>query len=226
MGKEEKPKTLQEMIDLIRYNYPFENTAKEHGVRFQNGFKVQEAIDKTKGTILEIGGPSDLGFYFLQGCSFPRRPVITNVDYKGGMQGKFYRDLYKRYIERKLDIRKNVLHDGSVGVCLASCLNVFAYEPRRPSEKAWDKKWEELAEEDKALKKDPKIQPKIGLRFMLLKYAKEFLEDGGLLILEGLREQELKYALALGFSLRATTKPFDRNGSNVETTYQSVVLQK
>lgn len=224
MAKSDKPKTLEEEKNSIRYNYPFENTARENGVRKQSGFNMQKSIDSTSGTILEVGGPSESGFYFLQGCSFPRKPVITNKSYDGGMQVKFFRELYKPYIQRKLDIRKNVLHNGSVGVCMSSCLNILAYEPRRGHQKAWDKKWQELEEEDKALRKDPKIMPKVGLRFILLRHAKDFLEPDGLMVLEGLREQELKYALALGFSLKATTKAFkDQDGT---VGYQSVVLQK
>lgn len=220
----ETPKTHDGKEITIRYNYPFENIQKEPNVRLKNGFTVQDAIDKTKGTVLEIGGPSEDGYYFLQGCTFPRKPIITNLSYNAGMKVKFYRDLYRPYIEQKLDIRKNTLQPGSVGVCLSSGLNVIANEPRLSNEKAWEKRWKELAEEDKALRKDPKLTPKVGLRFILIKHAREFLEPNGLLLLEGLREQELKYALALGFSLRATTKAFkDQDGT---VGYQSVVLQK
>lgn len=218
--------TIQPDLPPIGYHYPFASRAKETGVRIRNGFNIQKSIDQTKGAILEVGGPTREGFYFLQGVILPRRPIITNLKHSAGMKDKNFRELYRPYIERKLDIRRNNLEDSSVGVCMASCLNIIAHEPRLSNEKAWDKKWKELAEEDKTLRKAPKIIPKIGLRYILLNHARKFLEDGGLLILEGLREQELKYALALGFSLRAATIPNNKSNSNVDTTYRSIVLQK
>lgn len=207
----------------IRYNYPFANTAEESSVRVQSGFDIQAAIDKTKGTILEVGGPSIDGFYFLHGCSFPRRPIITNLSVRKPVKDKAFRQLYTPYIDGKLDIRKNPLHPQSVGICLAGSLPLHAKQPSPNNKKAWDQQWQALAEEDKQLRQDPKAMPKIGLRFILLKHALEFFEPGGLLIAESLREQEVKYALALGFSLRATTKPHKDDN---QTLFRSIVLQR
>lgn len=209
---------------MPRFQYPFANVAHhdEH-VRVVRGFSIQKAIDSTKGTIFEVGGPSDEGFFFLKGCSFPRRPIITNKLKHGGMKEKEDRQLYMKYIEETLDIRKVRLGPQSVGICLASCLSVIADEPSEKKHDQWEKAWQALAQEDKELLANPIAVPKIGLRHILLHRAYDFMEEGGLLILEGVREAELKYALTRKFTLKAATLP---KKSNKETVYQSLILQR
>lgn len=207
----------------VRYNYPFASTAEEDGVRIQNGFDMQEAIDKTKGTILEVGGPTMDGFYFLRNITLPRKPIITNLNSKAGMHDKQIRDICSPFIEQKLDIRSNQLHAQSVGVCMAASMPLVAREPRASNQKAWNQRFKELRQEDDVLRQNPKSVPKTGLRFILLHHARAFMEPAGLLLLEQLREQELKYALALGFALRATTKAHQ---SHDTTIYGSLVLQQ
>lgn len=210
--------------DEVRYNYPFAHVAQENEVRIKPKFSLQSAINTTAGTVLEVAGPSPTGFFFLQGITFPRRPFITNLNYKG-VAMKEYQELYMPYIEKKLDICKTILKPESVGVCLSAYLNLGAKEPHRSDdEKAWKELWRQLAEEDKKLIADPKAVPTVGLRYIFLSRAIDFLEKDGLALVEGLREPELKYALALGFSLRAAVKPYKDNEQTVY--YPSVVLQK
>lgn len=40
---------------------------------------ISEILGKIQEPILELGGPSDLGYYFLDGQVLPSRPIITNV---------------------------------------------------------------------------------------------------------------------------------------------------
>lgn len=209
---------------MPRFNYPFANIDKYEKVHIERGFSIQKAIDTSLGIIFEIGGPTDNGFFFLRGCTLPRRPIITNKLKHGGKTDKEARKLDKKYIEETLDIRTAKLKSQSVGVCLASSLDIIANAAPAHKKARLDAAWKQLADEESLLHSQPSTVPKIGLRHTLLYKAHDFMEPGGLLILEGLREAELKYALALGFSLRAAVGA--ENSNKEGKFYPALVLQR
>lgn len=210
---------------MPRYNYPFSNSDQHAGIRTIPSFSLQAAINATHGLILEVGGPTLDGFFFLKNIDFPRRPIITNKHRSGGGAiVKERREIMQPYIETTLDIMRARMDPGSVGVCLAARLDVLAHEPPTRKEAKRNQALVELELEDRRLQASPESMPKVGLRYIVLHRALTFMEAGGVMIIEDLRKPELHYALKIGFHLKATCSMVIKDSG--QHVYPAVVLKR
>ena len=67
-------------IDALKYPYAFPSD-RLHEYELVGGLSLAEAkevISKVEGPIVEIGGPTDDGYFYLDGVSLKSKPIITN----------------------------------------------------------------------------------------------------------------------------------------------------
>ncbi|HKU19122.1 MAG TPA: hypothetical protein VJP80_07725 [Candidatus Saccharimonadales bacterium] len=81
-------------------------------------FDMQEAMDGLETPILEIGGPTSDGYFFLDNVTLPEPPYITNIVLPRNPE-------YASYIDEVIDGRRLPFADGSVGAVIMSGLHKF-----------------------------------------------------------------------------------------------------
>lgn len=91
------------------------------------------AIDKP---IVEIGGPTELGFYFLEGVALPTKPLITNIS-SNPLPFHPKAPELAGMVDAKLDGIKMPYKDAEVGIFLMAAMSLSS---------DW---WVELTEEEK-----------------------------------------------------------------------------
>jgi hypothetical protein len=166
-------------------------------------FDVAEALVGTKGELMEVGGPSFDGYYFLEGVALPRKLVISNI-----FDETFaFDDMNKRaskYISRLVDARDLPYDDNSLGLVLVHYLS-YALDAKPHTRRAheneqWDRAMAEMAEIILGQRKPENA--KVAQRVQCLLEAYRVLEPGGLLITDG-KLAELQIMKQIGFVPKA-----------------------
>lgn len=97
---------------------------------------IQSLMDKVNQPVVEIGGPTQDGFYFLDKISIGTRPIITNISQKPLPYSPNSSNLAELVTET-FDATNMPYKDSSIGVFLMSAMSVSS---------DW---WTELAEHEK-----------------------------------------------------------------------------
>lgn len=88
-----------------------------------NSFNLQHQLDQLgQLPIIEIGGPSVNGYYFLNEIDLPTKPIISNVR-TDTMSSHAYANKIKEQIEQVVDGRHMPFEDKSVGTILMSAMS-------------------------------------------------------------------------------------------------------
>jgi hypothetical protein len=82
------------------------------------GLNLQAELLSIDKPIIEIGGPTEDGFYFLDGLELKTKPVITNLYKSIPSYEKSKKETALRYIEQEVDVMNMPYDDASVGVFL------------------------------------------------------------------------------------------------------------
>jgi hypothetical protein len=169
----------------------------------KEGFDLQEEVLVIHGPILEIGGPSIGGFYFLEDIKLPSKPVITNL-YKENMP----EDL-QPYIEQIVDGRDLPYDNESQGIILMQALDVAESTLETINTSEFDEKFM-LAEkemEELALGTLNFEDVRHSLRAQIYAEVWRALASGGLFFTNG-KVSEAMALKRLGFEVVAYTQEF------------------
>jgi hypothetical protein len=168
-----------------------------------DGFEVAEALAATKGELLEIGGPSFDGYYFLDGVELPRKLTISNI-FEEPFAVERMDERAKKRIDKLVDARDLPYGNDSLGLVMAHYLS-YALDDKPHTRKAhqsdkWNIAMNEMA---KIILGGLKAaEAKTALRVQFLCEAYRGLESGGLLITDGGLD-ELQIMQQIGFVPKA-----------------------
>lgn len=129
----------------MTHKYPYNSQLKTKLSNLREGIdyalwlgdtSVAERLRSLKGPVIEIGGPTDRGFYFLDNIELHSRPNITNISSNPVLHGDNVSELAEQ-VDDLMDATKMPYADSSVDVFLMSAMS-------RSSD--W---WVELNDEEK-----------------------------------------------------------------------------
>lgn len=228
LEKEEPTKT---------FSYPYQSVMAQefaiHPEKFEvfvsAKFSIQGVIDERKGDFLEIAGPSDLGYYFLEEVSLSKPVTISNIDPQkirskdpNYAQYQEYADEVESKIDKIVDGTSIQQADNSFGMVLSSHLTTYPeYNLQGRNE---DVALKLATSAPRRAVEQGHISEDILSDSLRLKIASEVyrtLEPSGLYMTD-LTQDELKAIQLLGFQLKASVSKFEEN----EVPYYYVVLQK
>lgn len=117
----------------MTHTYPFRSTFKAqltqnptepaHFVWQKTGVEIQKLFSAITEPIVEIGGPSDLGYYFLDDTPLPREVTITNLNRNPLPFHPQAKEL-AGYVNAIVDGRATPYNDASLGMILISHLSL------------------------------------------------------------------------------------------------------
>jgi hypothetical protein len=171
------------------------------------GVDLDKVFQQAKGPVLEIGGPTEIGFYFLDKRALPSRPIIGNVTTENWDGSTFEVDMM-------IDGRDLPFADHSLGMVLSAHIPKYDYvdEHIGPLTQADDdadlfnlaisraKATLELVTETKVV--DREVMES-SLRFAIAHEVYDKLIPGGLYLTDG-EQFEIDAYGALGFELIAS----------------------
>jgi hypothetical protein len=111
------------------FSYPYKSSLKSELKNLrQEGrdyFIWQDAgMPKSlKGPIIEIGGPTDTGYYFLDGLHLETKPIITNIS-DNPMPYTSHASRLAAQVDELMDAANMKYADGSVGVFLMAAMSI------------------------------------------------------------------------------------------------------
>lgn len=218
------------------YYYPFKSSVakdvralrklgdKERDWRHET-IDLDEAFKKTRGPILEIGGPTATGYYYLENRKLSQKPIITNID--EGM-GK---------VNRIIDGRHLPCDDNSLGVVLSSHIprydlldpKVHAIKLRFIRQRVWNhrlKKVNKMIADMFEKNYVHKNALKLSLRYAIAAEVFKKLKPGGLYLTDG-RKDEVGVLNLLGFvPIAALDEGSLAKVTDDDEEVYSIVLQK
>ncbi len=169
------------------------------------------------GPIVEIGGPSDLGFYFLDGIFLPTKPIITNISHNPTPYAA-KADKLAAMIDEIVDGCKMPYNDGSVGALLMANITWVKDDWVEKS----DEKRERLllqVERDNAVAAYETARIVAGVEDVgatrvaqypqILREAARVLRPGGLLLIDGATTETFALLRLLGFEIIGLLQDFE-----------------
>lgn len=130
----------------MSFLYPYTSTLKRDIKSWREGedytiwqsdvSSLEERMKHNKGPIIEIGGPTDLGFYFLDGLVLQVKPIITNIS-SNPLPYSENAEKFAKEVEQIVDARTMPYENESVGVFLMAAMSMS---------NDW---WVELSDEEK-----------------------------------------------------------------------------
>ncbi|MCA9337497.1 hypothetical protein KC951_02200 [Candidatus Saccharibacteria bacterium] len=188
----------------------------------EKGFDIQKTINGLQGEILEIGGPTPDGYFFLDEVNFTRKAIIANLEEKP-WEAEEYNQKYARYVDKIIDVRELPYADGTLGMIFFSGLTVYSDDIKVSSQKQADgllhKAYSELEAVGLGILKPADAE--VSLRVMAGLEAYRSLESGGLLITDGYLP-ELLALERIGFKRKALISVYD----DQPTLYYEMVFEK
>lgn len=210
---------------MTTYRYPFSSeqaleVAKANREGKQVHYWVKPGVNladlflSKKGTVLEIGGPSDCGYLFLQDVEFSAPVVITNIKSNPFPSMPDAKGL-ANYVKKVVDARSIPYPDGSLAIVLAQHISMVD-DSQYDFTNLSDKEHEQLQNMiDRSRELENQIAKtgliteealRVCLRLAIAKEVYTKLQPGGLYVTDVTPDQR-KALEILGFSVIAE---FDR----------------
>lgn len=128
----------------MSYSYPYKSSLRKELAQFKAGldYQIWQTSDLANLTanihkpVIEIGGPTQDGFFYLEGVTFNSKPEITNISRNPSPYNSDYQKLATQ-VSAQMDATDMSYDDSSVGVFLMSAMSISS---------DW---WVELDEEEK-----------------------------------------------------------------------------
>lgn len=183
------------------------------------GFSVENELNTRVGQFLELGGPTDFGYYHLDGVQMNRRIIVSNVgDEKIRSYNPDYADDLIGRTDMDIDGTNIDLPDGSLGAVFASHIP-YLHNPDSFND-------DEALRMAKAIPKQAMEQGFISedhfdlsLRLDIADEVYRKLEPGGLYFTDGIT-RDVHALVLMGYELKALV---DRDKFD---SYHHIVLQK
>ncbi|MGH7157240.1 MAG: hypothetical protein ACREGG_03985 [Candidatus Saccharimonadales bacterium] len=177
---------------------PAENEDKNIKIWNKEGFDLQQEILATSGPVLEIGGPTLVGYHFLDGVKLPSKPLITNST------KEWLPEDMRPYVEQILDGRHLPFEDATQGIALMKALNIAESTPETINTMESDREFEVAEKEmdEIALGTLDFKDVKYSLRAQVYPEIWRTLSSGGLFFTDG-SLSDAKALQRLGFEIVA-----------------------
>lgn len=113
---------------MSSFTYPYKSSLKARLKKLREGrdyFIWQDSSmpQELKGPIIEIGGPTELGYYLLDGLRLESKPIITNIS-ATPLQHSPKAAQFARQVDELVDATNMKYADGSVGVFLMAAMSI------------------------------------------------------------------------------------------------------
>lgn len=108
-----------------KYDYPYKfekpdlDTGKYYGVPAE---EIAKKLSSVADQIIEIGGPTENGYLYLEGVSFRSQPLITNVSNNPLPFAKNSKELASE-VDAIVDGRDTPFDDESLGLVMMGCMS-------------------------------------------------------------------------------------------------------
>lgn len=185
---------------------------------WQDNPSIEKRVAHTKGAIIEIGGPTDLGYYFLDGVALPVKPIITNLNNNPMPYAENAIEL-AGLVDERIDARKMPFANDSIGIFLMAAMSLSCDWWVNLSEAEKDKAEDKIDEEfDKAKMEMGLVATGImasdkaayAQRVQIYREVRRTLKNGGLFFTDGSIE-DIVILKQLGFKLIAFLQYQDQN---------------
>lgn len=200
---------------------------------WQDNPPIEKRVAGTKGAIIEIGGPTDLGFYFLDGIALPVKPIITNMNNNPMPYAENAIEL-AGLVDEIIDARKMPFAADSIGIFLMAAMSLSSDWWVNLSEAEKDKVEDKVDEEfDKAkmemgLVATGVIAPNKAVyaqRVQIYREVYRTLKHGGLFFSDGSLE-DIVILKQLGFKLVAFLQYQDQGIDGWQNLAYEFVMSK
>ncbi len=193
------------------YTFPLDNLDEYELVRGVSVAEAKDVIAQMEGPIVEIGGPTDDGFFYLDGVVLKSKPVITNkVPFQTLVEDIELAAQLDQQIDEFFDGRDMPYVDGSLGIVMMSYVTraddkEFYPEGREPTQEEIDlaNKRFDIAEreiEDFLNGNISLNEVEESYRLKIYEEVMRVLKPGGLFITNS-NKAELKAIEKIGFEL-------------------------
>jgi hypothetical protein len=116
----------------MSFSYPYGSNLKTELKKLRKGRSYNlwqgdsittERLAALKGPIVEIGGPTSGGFYFLDNIELQSKPIITNISARPALYAENASQLAEQ-VDELMDATKMAYSDGSVAIFLMSAISI------------------------------------------------------------------------------------------------------
>lgn len=226
----------------MNYNYPFPSAIKREyekegtspeDVNSEAEIDLAEYMRTLGGPIVEIGGPSTDGYYFIDGLDLPTKPIISNVQEDGHSIDTSSPDAIKQrqLVDLEIDGTNMPFDDASVGVIMMSHMShtddSYLNLPQHEQEellpitaKNTDQAIREMARIANNSLKPTEIQ--FSQRTQIYLESFRVLQPGGLLITDG-ESVDIEVLEHIGFELVKKLQHLGWRDGDPHTGYDFVV---
>jgi len=179
---QEKPITSPEDTEkIVEIDGPILKL-EQAGSYKQKGFDLNRELESAKGPLIEVAGPTEEGFEFIEMSKLPKDISVSNL-HPGAptfdrQTGKFYK--YYGQVDFQADGRNLPLEDKTAGAIFIKAIGNIRLPDGNLSKKLNDR---QLKEE-------------------VIKEAYRVLEDEGIFVLEMIEKDFFNYAQKLGFEVK------------------------
>jgi hypothetical protein len=194
---------------------------------------LQGLISGVTKPLVEIGGPTPDGFYFLDNLELPSKIIVTNIS-SNPMPYSSEAEEIAHHISKIMDARKMPYEDGSIGCFLMSGMSMTNDWYMELSEADREKQAEQIESESDiamlelaqaALGTIKSSEAKWAQRLQIFSEVERTLTDGGLFFTDG-SLAEIIVLKNLGFRLLVYTQEHIRPEQNWDGLFYEFVVQK
>lgn len=186
------------------------------------GFSLDEELSRRHGPFIELGGPTESGYFYLHKKVLPKRVIASNIRVDHRLEA--YAQFVERMTDLVLDGADLELPSGSMGMVLASHIPRTAYLPESANGQ-----WLDIVCANNACREAARrgeVSEGMLYSSLRLKIAKEVgrvLEPGGLYLTDGTADELTAYQ-CFGPQIRAYIRDDSRDPEG--DPYYYAVLQK
>ncbi|HWZ66085.1 MAG TPA: hypothetical protein VNX65_04850 [Patescibacteria group bacterium] len=199
----------------------------------KQGLNLQKEVSNLTKPIVEIGGPSDLGFYFLDGIELNSDPIITNISDDPLPYSPDAKELTTR-VDKLMDARSMDYDNDSIGIFLMSYMSVtddwhvrLEGEEREEHSKQIEKEFDisKLEADQVAIGTLAPEKAKFAQRVQIYLEVRRALCDGGLFFSDGTLAEVL-ILQRMGFELLAYNQESIRANEGWSGIYYEFVMRE
>lgn len=200
---------------------------------WQDNPPIEKRIARLKGAIIEIGGPSDMGFYFLDGVALPVKPIITNIHNNPLPYAENAIEL-AALVDEIIDARKMPFANDSIGTFLMAAMSLSSDWWINLNEAEKDKAEDKIDEEFDHAKMEmglvatgamPSRKAANAQRVQIYREVHRTLKSGGLFFTDGSLE-DIVILQRLGFKLIAFLQYQDQSIDGWQNLSYEFVVSK
>jgi hypothetical protein len=223
------------------HTYPFASRGRktfkklragqDYAIWVKPGITIEQVVTQISRPIIEIGGPTSSGYYFLDNIQLPSKPIITNISPSPTAMDS---ENPAAYIDHVVDGRKLPCENGSIGMFLMSGMSMTSdwymelHETERDTHRLQIDKEYAVAKFELEQVALGLLEPqKVTYAQRILMYLEVYraLEPGGIFMTDGTLEEIISLQ-RIGYEILALTQEHIRQEQGWEGIYYEATAQK